>query len=38
MSFDDLAGEITAAWNARNEPDGLPNGRATGSPRSAHAV
>jgi 2,3,4,5-tetrahydropyridine-2,6-dicarboxylate N-succinyltransferase len=23
VSFDDLAGEITAAWNARNEPDGL---------------
>ncbi|HEV7865502.1 MAG TPA: 2,3,4,5-tetrahydropyridine-2,6-dicarboxylate N-succinyltransferase, partial [Acidimicrobiia bacterium] len=21
---DDLAGEITAAWNARDEPDGLP--------------
>ena len=23
MSFEDLAGEITAAWHARNEPDGL---------------
>src|SRR5581483_11938063 len=23
VSFDDLAGEITAAWNARNEPDSL---------------
>ena len=23
VSFEDLAGEITAAWHARNEPDGL---------------